>query len=75
LALAVCCAYAARGIRILFPLLLALNLLVILATPLIGGHHFADLVGGALLTALVLFVFRKKGGQPIPEKNEGAIVQ
>ncbi len=60
LALAVICAWAARGIKILFPLLLILNVAVILATPAIGGHHLADLCGGALLTLVVLGAVRVK---------------
>ena len=59
LALAVCCAYVARGTKFLFPALVALNIIVIIATPFIGGHHFADLWGGALLTAAAIFIIRK----------------
>jgi hypothetical protein len=53
-ALALLYIYIARGDRLLFPLLLILNLLVIAATPAIGGHHFADLWGGAALAGLVI---------------------
>ncbi|MEI8186807.1 MAG: phosphatase PAP2 family protein [Chlorobiaceae bacterium] len=59
LALAVILAYAARGIPVLFPFFLALNTLVIAATPLVGGHHFADLWGGALLTLGAIALMRR----------------
>lgn len=58
LELAVIFIYAARGIPILFPFLLALNTLVIAATPSIGGHHFADLWGGALLCLSIIALAR-----------------
>jgi hypothetical protein len=54
LALALVFVYAARGLRVLFPCILLLNLLVIAATPAVGGHHFADLWAGGALTALAL---------------------
>jgi hypothetical protein len=55
LAMAIIMAYATRGIPVLFPLLLMWNALTIVATPLVGGHYFADL-GGGLLVTLVGFV-------------------
>ena len=63
LALAAILTYAARGIRVLFPLLLALNALVIVATPPIGGHHFADLWGGAVLTMAAIAAVRWAQGK------------
>jgi hypothetical protein len=59
LAMAVILVYAARGRRLLFPFLLVLNALVIVATPPIGGHHFADLWGGALLTLAAIALVRR----------------
>jgi membrane-associated phospholipid phosphatase len=59
LAMAVILTYAVRGIRVLFPVLLAWNALVIAATPLVGGHHFSDLWGGALVTLLVILLMRR----------------
>ncbi|WP_157100545.1 phosphatase PAP2 family protein [Rhodoplanes sp. Z2-YC6860] len=45
--------YAARGVRYLFPLSFAINGLMILSTPSIGGHYFVDVAAGL---AVVLFV-------------------
>jgi len=59
LALAVILTYAARDIPLLFPFFLVLNAFVIAATPLVGGHHFADLWGGALLTLAAIAVMRR----------------
>ncbi|MDB5492635.1 MAG: hypothetical protein JWO78_2484 [Micavibrio sp.] len=56
--LAMLFAYAVRGIRILFPVFIVLNALVFMATPFIGGHHFADLWGGVGLTLLTVAVVR-----------------
>ncbi len=56
LALAVSCAYVTRRIRYVFPCFVILNILVIAATPAIGGHYFVDLWSSALLTALLIFL-------------------
>jgi hypothetical protein len=58
-ALGIIFAYSARGIRFLFPFLLALNALLFIATPAIGGHHFADLWGGAALALVTILTVRK----------------
>ncbi len=50
LAMAVVLTYAARGIRYLFPVSVVWNGLMVVATPLVGGHYFADLGGGAVVT-------------------------
>jgi membrane-associated phospholipid phosphatase len=54
--LAVLCAYAARPLRILKIPLLALNLLIILSSPAMGGHYFVDIVAGIILAALIISV-------------------
>ncbi|MES5486045.1 phosphatase PAP2 family protein [Bradyrhizobium sp. INPA03-11B] len=46
-ALAVILIYASRGVKLLFPAFLVLNLLMIAATPNMGGHYFIDVVAGA----------------------------
>ena len=50
--------YAARGKGILFPFLCIFNFLVIVATPPIGGQHFADLWGGAGIAAAAILLMR-----------------
>jgi membrane-associated phospholipid phosphatase len=52
--LAVLSAVAAMPLRILKIPLLALNLLVILSTPAMGGHYFVDIVAGIILAALTV---------------------
>jgi membrane-associated phospholipid phosphatase len=55
-ALAVLCACAAWPLRLLkFPLL-ALNLLIILSSPAMGGHYFVDIIAGFILAALTISV-------------------
>jgi membrane-associated phospholipid phosphatase len=53
-ALAVLCAYAARPLRTLKIPLLALNLLIILSSPAMGGHYFIDIIAGVILAALTI---------------------
>jgi hypothetical protein len=55
-------AYAARGIRYLFPVFVALNALLLAATIPIGGHHFADLWGGLALAACTVAAVRAMKG-------------
>ena len=52
--LAVLCACAAWPLRILKIPLLALNLLVILSSPFVGGHYFVDIIAGIILAALTI---------------------
>jgi membrane-associated phospholipid phosphatase len=52
--LAVLCACAARPLRMLRYPLLALNLLIILASPAMGGHYFIDIFAGVILAALTV---------------------
>jgi membrane-associated phospholipid phosphatase len=55
-ALAVLCACAAWPLRLLkFPLM-ALNLLIILSSPAMGGHYFVDIIAGFILAALTISV-------------------
>ncbi|MBM7481046.1 MULTISPECIES: phosphatase PAP2 family protein [Bradyrhizobium] len=46
-ALATILIYASRGMKMLFPLYLVLNLLMLAATPTVGGHYFIDIIAGA----------------------------
>jgi hypothetical protein len=52
--LAVLCACAARPLRMLRYPLLALNLLIILSSPAMGGHYFIDIFAGVILAALTV---------------------
>jgi membrane-associated phospholipid phosphatase len=52
--LAVLCACAARPLGILKYPLLALNMLIILSSPAIGGHYFIDIIAGIILAALTI---------------------
>ncbi len=52
--LAVLCACAARPLRIVKIPLLVLNLLIILSSPAMGGHYFADIFAGIILAALTM---------------------
>ena len=58
-ALAVICTYVTRGIRLLFPTFAFLNFLVILSTPVIGGHFLADIWGGAILIFPIIYVVQR----------------
>ena len=60
--------YAARGEPVLFPLVLALNALMLVALLPFGGHHLADLLGGVFIAGAAIAVFRKwtvEGGSQI----------
>jgi membrane-associated phospholipid phosphatase len=52
--LAMLCIFAARPLRFLKYPLLALNLLIILASPAMGGHYFIDIIAGIILAALTI---------------------
>ncbi|HEU0117752.1 MAG TPA: phosphatase PAP2 family protein [Alphaproteobacteria bacterium] len=59
-ALALLYIYIVRGHKYMFPVFLVLNLLVIASTPAIGGHHFADLWGGAALALGIIALSRTR---------------
>lgn len=62
--------WASRGGRLLFAFTLLLNVAIILATPIIGGHYFVDLFGGAVVWAGTLALrnwirkYRSRGAAP-----------
>jgi hypothetical protein len=58
-ALAVILIYACRGLKILFPVSLALNSLMLAATPTVGGHYFIDIAAGLGVVACVIAVHRR----------------
>lgn len=66
--------YAARGVRYVFPFYVALNVLMFIATPPMGGHYFADVWGGIVLAGVTIMIVRKYGSAllapkafPLPE--------
>jgi hypothetical protein len=75
MALALLYPYSMRGIRVLFPIFLILDALVIVTTPAIGGHHFADLWGGAAVALVAILVthnryFRELVAEPALTKKK-----
>ncbi|MBR0801121.1 phosphatase PAP2 family protein [Bradyrhizobium jicamae] len=57
-ALAILLSYAARNVRLLFPIFAVANAVVISATPTMGGHHFADVIAGAIITVATIGAMR-----------------
>lgn len=65
-AMAVIFMYVHRGQRFLFPAIVVLNFLLLLSTPTFGGHYLVDIVAGALVAALSIFIFRQIKGLDSP---------
>ena len=53
-ALAVLFTYSLRRLRLLFCIVIPLNVVMILSTPTQGGHYLADVIAGLLLSALTV---------------------
>ncbi|MDE1150957.1 MAG: phosphatase PAP2 family protein [Micavibrio sp.] len=51
--------YVTRGIRWLFPAALVLNVMMLAATPAIGGHYYADVLAGLVVVAAAIWFLRK----------------
>lgn len=71
--LAILLTYIARGMWVLFLFLLEINILLLLSTAPIGGHHFADLWGGIALALVTIMAVRAAfaaGLMPDTEKIE-----
>lgn len=58
-AAAVIYAYASRGVKYLFPIFAMLNVCMLAATPIIGGHYFADIMGGLAVALITIIGVRK----------------
>ncbi len=58
IALAIVFAYSARGVKILFPVFVVLNILLALGTPAFGGHHLTDMIAGALVAVAAIMGMR-----------------
>ena len=77
-ALSVILMVAFRGVKLWFWPIAVLNLLVILATPIEGGHHLSDALGGAalaLFSATVVVALRKRFTVPAPQPEPAILVQ
>jgi membrane-associated phospholipid phosphatase len=61
--LALCFAYSLRHARFIFPIGIALNLLMILSTPTQGGHYLSDVLSGLVVGTLVIFSVRRVVGR------------
>jgi membrane-associated phospholipid phosphatase len=57
--LALCYAYALRHVRFVFPIGVALNLLMIVSTPTQGGHYLFDVLSGVMVGVLVIYLVRR----------------
>lgn len=64
-ALAMIVAWYARDIRYLRWPALALNTLVLIATPIQGGHHVVDLLGGLAVTAAAVWATGRLAKRPV----------
>jgi membrane-associated phospholipid phosphatase len=51
--------WCARGSRLLFAPMLALNALMIASTPVFGSHYFIDILAGAALAAAAVLLLRR----------------
>jgi membrane-associated phospholipid phosphatase len=52
--------YVSRGIRILFPILLVLNVLMIASTPVEGGHYLVDILAGLAIVPVAAKILRSR---------------
>lgn len=57
--LALIAVYAARNLKWVFPVFLSINILIIPATLIQGGHHLADIPAGFILFFIGLWITRK----------------
>ncbi len=51
--------YGARNIRFIFPVAIALNIVMIASTITVGGHYLADVMGGFVCAAVAIWGVRK----------------
>jgi membrane-associated phospholipid phosphatase len=49
---------AVRGIRFLFPFFIVINILMLISTMPIGGHHLADMLSGIALALITIGTVR-----------------
>jgi membrane-associated phospholipid phosphatase len=71
---AVIVAWYARRLGILFYPFLVFNILVIVSTPVQGGHHVVDVIGGIAVAALAIWLVGKVANRLIHIKPEDEAV-
>lgn len=68
-ALALILIYATRGIRVLFPLSIVLNALMIASTPSQGGHYLVDVLAGLATVPLAVAILRSCRATALPTNH------
>lgn len=63
--------YASRGIRVLFPVSLGLNTLLIASTPTSGGHYLVDVLAGLALVPVAIAIIRWRQREPSEQMAVG----
>ncbi len=64
-ACAVLLSYFLRGIPVLFPVSVIFNLLMVLSTPVIGGHYVVDVLAGLAVAAATIYAIERiEAGRP-----------
>jgi hypothetical protein len=74
-ALALLFIYATRGIPWLFPAALVLNIGMIAATPVIGGHYLVDVIAGLALVPVAIAVLHPLASLPPRSRNDALAAQ
>ena len=64
-ALAILIPYSVRKIKYIFPLLVLSSAIVLIATLPIGGHYLIDIIGGAIITALMILTYNRFSKQKL----------
>jgi len=67
---AIIATWYARKTRFLFYPFLAFNTVVILSTPIQGGHHVVDVIGGLAVAAFAIWIATLAGNRLVATKNE-----
>jgi membrane-associated phospholipid phosphatase len=71
---AVVAAWYARKLGILFYPFLLFNILVVASTPIQGGHHVVDVIGGFAVSAFAIWLTRAVTGRLMRMKSQGKAV-
>ena len=72
-ALGVFFVYSVRRVRVLFPIIAALDVAMVISTPTQGGHYLVDVFGGLILAfATVQILARMPGTRTVERTRSGA---